>query len=197
MIRILLDRAFDNERHYIHAVGLNTDAKPTTGIITGSKFVAVDTGASYLFDETAGEWNKIGDSETGGGNDFIVTIDWDDTQEMYIPDRTFAEIQSAYNAGKNIVCAANPTNAATVVGYFVDEDMDHCFYYNVAYIDPSIGAYFGEEYQYYEHGIEGPYKSPPFYMTLQATATPADVASGKIFFNANGRQTGTATLGGG
>lgn len=58
MIRILLDRAFDNEHHYIHAVGLSTDTKPTTGIITGSKFVAVDTGAGYLFDETAGEWNE-------------------------------------------------------------------------------------------------------------------------------------------
>lgn len=58
MIRILLDRAFDNEHHYIHAVGLSTDTKPTTGIITGSKFVAVDTGACYLFDETAGEWNE-------------------------------------------------------------------------------------------------------------------------------------------
>ena len=58
MIRILLDKAFDTERHYIHAVGLSTDTKPTTGIITGSKFVAVDTGAGYLFDETAGEWNE-------------------------------------------------------------------------------------------------------------------------------------------
>lgn len=58
MIRILIDRAFDNERHYIHAVGLSTDTKPTAGIITGSKFVAVDTGAGYLFDETDGEWNE-------------------------------------------------------------------------------------------------------------------------------------------
>lgn len=58
MIRILLDKAFDNERHYIHAVGLSTDTKPTTGIITGSKFVAVDTGAGYLFDETSGEWHE-------------------------------------------------------------------------------------------------------------------------------------------
>lgn len=58
MIRILLDKAFDTERHYINAVGLSTDMKPTTGIITGSKFVAVDTGAGYLFDETSGEWNE-------------------------------------------------------------------------------------------------------------------------------------------
>ena len=58
MIRILLDRAFDNEHHYIHAVGLSTDTKPTKGIITGSKFVAVETGAGYLFDETAGKWNE-------------------------------------------------------------------------------------------------------------------------------------------
>lgn len=58
MIRILLDKAFDTERHYIHAVGLSTDTKPTAGIITGSRFVAVDTGAGYLFDETSGEWNE-------------------------------------------------------------------------------------------------------------------------------------------
>lgn len=66
MIRILLDRAFDNEHHYIHAVGLSTDAKPATGIITGSKFIAVDTGAEYLFDETSGEWNE---KPSGGGGD--------------------------------------------------------------------------------------------------------------------------------
>lgn len=194
MIRVLLDRAFDNEHHYIHAVGLSTDAKPTTGIITGSKFVAVDTGAGYLFDETAGEWNKIEDSETGGGNDFIVTIYWDDTQEMYIPDRTFAEIQSAYNAGKNIVCAAAPTSNAPALGEFIGTD--GYFSYAVSYIDPVIGASFRETYEYNEDGINGPTKSPPFYLTFRATATPADVASGKTFFNSAGLQTGTATPGG-
>lgn len=58
MIRRLVDQAFNSGKYYISAVGLSTDVKPTEGIITGSKFVAVDTGAGYLFDETSGEWHE-------------------------------------------------------------------------------------------------------------------------------------------
>jgi len=127
----------------------------------------------------------------GGGNDFIVTINWDETQEMYVPDRTFAEIQSAYAAGKNIVCAAAPTSPDTVSGSWMDEN--EVLEYAVTHIDPSIGAYFRDSYNYYESGIDGPMSSPPFYLTLPATAQPADVASGKVFFNADGKQTGTGS----
>ena len=58
MIRRLVDQAFNSGKYYISAVGLSTDVKPTEGIITGSKFVEVDTGIGYLFDETSGEWHK-------------------------------------------------------------------------------------------------------------------------------------------
>lgn len=58
MIRRLVDQAFNSGKYYISAVGLSTDVKPTEGIITGSKFVEVDTGIGYLFDETAGEWHE-------------------------------------------------------------------------------------------------------------------------------------------
>jgi hypothetical protein len=78
VIRILLDKTFDNEHHYIHAVGLSTDTKPTTGIITGSKFVAVDTGTGYLFDEAAGEWNE--NQQGGGGGADLSDLD------VYIAD---------------------------------------------------------------------------------------------------------------
>jgi hypothetical protein len=58
VIRRLVDQAFNSGKYYISAVGLSTDVKPTEGIITGSKFVEVDTGIGYLFDETAGEWHE-------------------------------------------------------------------------------------------------------------------------------------------
>ena len=59
MIRILTERAFDNEKNYIEAAGLSTDTKPTAGIITGSSFIEVDTGTVFVFDEEGGEWNEL------------------------------------------------------------------------------------------------------------------------------------------
>ena len=59
MIRILKEEQFDPDQRYIEAVGLRTDTKPTTGIVTGSTFVEVDTGKAYLFDEVGAEWDEI------------------------------------------------------------------------------------------------------------------------------------------
>ena len=58
MIRYLIHRPTTDGKVYAVISGLSTDTKPTAGIITGSRFVAVDTGSGYLFDETAGEWNE-------------------------------------------------------------------------------------------------------------------------------------------
>ena len=43
--------------------GLSTDDKPVSGLVTGSKFIEVDTGLVFLFDEegdTGEEWIKVG-----------------------------------------------------------------------------------------------------------------------------------------
>lgn len=58
MIRFLLNRPTTDGKVYAVIAGLSTDIKPTAGLITGSRFVEADTGAAYLFDETAGEWNE-------------------------------------------------------------------------------------------------------------------------------------------
>lgn len=42
-------------------------------------------------------------TNTGGGNDFIVTLSYNESTEMWEPDCTYAEVQAAYSAGKNIV----------------------------------------------------------------------------------------------
>lgn len=58
MIRYLIHRPTTDGKAYAVIAGLSTDAKPTAGLITGSRFVAADTGVGYLFDETAGQWHE-------------------------------------------------------------------------------------------------------------------------------------------
>ena len=59
MIRALVERAFTADKKYVELFGLSTDSKPTTGIVTGSVFVEVDTGKAYLFNETASAWVEV------------------------------------------------------------------------------------------------------------------------------------------
>lgn len=58
MVRVLIDTQFDDEKHYIEAAGLSTDTKPNTDIITGSRYIEVNTGKEYRFDEVGGQWHE-------------------------------------------------------------------------------------------------------------------------------------------
>ena len=60
MIRALVERAFTADKKYVELFGLSTDSKPTTGIVTGSVFVEVDTCKCFLFNEDASEWVEMG-----------------------------------------------------------------------------------------------------------------------------------------
>ena len=60
MIRATVERAFTADKKYVELFGLSTDSKPTTGIVTGSVFVEVDTGKCFLFNEDASEWVEMG-----------------------------------------------------------------------------------------------------------------------------------------
>lgn len=71
MIRLLKDQAFVPGKNYIEAAGLSTDQKPTTGIVTGSRFLEVNTGAIYEFDEVGGTWAKVEDF----GGDIAAAVD--------------------------------------------------------------------------------------------------------------------------
>jgi hypothetical protein len=57
MIRALVEQTFDASKKYLVLAGLSTDSKPTTGIVTGSKFIEVDTGINYAFDEVSSTWS--------------------------------------------------------------------------------------------------------------------------------------------
>ena len=56
MIRKLVDRYFNEDDKYVEMFGLSSDDKPVEGLITGSKFIEVDTGIEYRFDEESGTW---------------------------------------------------------------------------------------------------------------------------------------------
>ena len=56
MIRKLVDRYFNDEDKYAEMFGLSSDNKPVGGLVTGSKFIEVDTGIEYRFDEESVTW---------------------------------------------------------------------------------------------------------------------------------------------
>lgn len=45
-----------NPISYVEISGDSTETKPTTGIADGSIFVESDTGTTYFFNETSGDW---------------------------------------------------------------------------------------------------------------------------------------------
>lgn len=59
MVRVLMKRAFNETLYYCEFAGLSSDDKPLGHLVTGSKFVEVDTGDLYRYDETSsGTWYK-------------------------------------------------------------------------------------------------------------------------------------------
>ena len=60
MIRALVEQTFDSQKKYYELAGLSTDSKPTSDIVTGSRFFEVDTGLEYAFDETGAQWAVVG-----------------------------------------------------------------------------------------------------------------------------------------
>ena len=65
MIRTLEKKAYTDGLSLVKLAGLSTDSKPTTGIVTGSEFLAVDTGDKYAFAEgDSPAWYKIANGVT-------------------------------------------------------------------------------------------------------------------------------------
>ena len=69
MIRTLERKAFTENKLYCRFAGNSSDSKPTTGIVTGSEFLEVDTGVSFLFDEDVSAWVAQG---SGNGKTSIA-----------------------------------------------------------------------------------------------------------------------------
>lgn len=79
MIRSIIENTFTNdpEKKYSVIYCNSSDDKPTSGVVTGSRLMEVDTGNRYYFDEVSGSWNIV---PADGGDVVIATIP--ETQEV-------------------------------------------------------------------------------------------------------------------
>lgn len=142
------------------------------------------------------EGNVIVTDVTIPDPDFVVRITYNTQTHQWEPQCTFAEIQAAHVAGKTIGIIAQDIYQSYMGQAFcqyVDSGDDQFFEYIV---DAYDGDYLdgnnlvGQGYAFRSTGItfNGQFI---YYDTSDATATSADVLSGKTFFNSNGQQTGT------
>lgn len=163
-----------------------TDTSPTTA-------VAADVASGKIFFDAQGNRQTGSASGGGGSDDFLVTFTQDGLGN-WSPDKTFSETLTAYNNGKTI-CSTASDYVQTSIDY---DNGSHGFYV-------SIGEYFndfngslpynwGIDYKGYSWTSEGfeEDETAKYYDVSLATAVPSDVASGKIFYNTQGVQTGTA-----
>lgn len=167
----------------------NTTAKfiepsPTTA-------TASDVASGKIFFDSQG--NQQTGSASGGGNEFLVTFT--KSGQNWVPDKTFSQTFTAYTNGKTICSIASNNSSSSIVydgdndGFYVVieegfDDYDGSQYYNwgvdvYAYIWTSEG--FDED------------ENSRYYATDLGTALPSDVASGKVFYNTQGVQIGTAS----
>lgn len=181
-----------------YLTGAQTIKAVTTTNLTAANIVSgvtVKIGDSTDDDCVA---SVTGTASGGGGNDFIITLTYD--PNGLIPDCTYAEAIAAYNGGKNVVYTSD---GSPVNGIYVPEE--ECIYLilDMEYADGDWSALGQCVSMWTSTGVEvivdPESESPPAfaYFTSNATATPADVASGKVFYNASGYQVGTASGGGG
>lgn len=125
-----------------------------------------------------------------GGNDFIVTLS--EVNDVWTPDKTFAEIKAAYDAGKNIIVKASAEIPPEVSGYFTSGGlMGDQLNYTVS-ISGNVNHVVTEYSFDANNGVQEISKYTS-YVTDNATITAADVASGKIAYGKNGKITGTST----
>ena len=60
MVRLIVEKTFQDNKLYIEGFCTSQDTKPTSGIITGSKITEADTGDVYLFEEGDNPtWHKV------------------------------------------------------------------------------------------------------------------------------------------
>jgi hypothetical protein len=72
--------------------------------LTQDTAVAADVAQGKYFHLASGE--RVAGTASGG-NDFIVTLSYNDQTEMWEPDCTYAEVNAAYQAGKEIVAVTS------------------------------------------------------------------------------------------
>ena len=186
-----------------HAVTVTPSVTNTTGYISGG--TKTGTGVSVSASELVSGTKSITENGTGidvtnyasvnvsidASTEFLVTFSKNQNDE-WMPDCSFDDVSDAHEAGKTIVGTTNGREAVTFE--FIWEEPTIYYVIIEGYNDlPNSGV----KTNVYEWTDQGAYvdNKTIAYNTTQANAVPSDVASGKIFYNAQGYQTGTASGG--
>ena len=150
--------------HDVPAVTLPKSGGGTASFtdVTDTTATASDVAAGTYFYAANGA--RTAGTATLGGNVLVVTLSWDDQNELWVPDKTFAEICAAYYDGKEIAIeehdAESPVNGyfeedgegGGVLVYYLDEWQDEI--YQIVYIMDGSGVSVDTVY--------GPYIEPNF-----------------------------------
>ena len=125
--------------HDVPAVTLPKSGGGTASFtdVTDTTATASDVAAGTYFYAANGA--RTAGTATLGGNVLVVTLSWDDQNELWVPDKTFAEICAAYYDGKEIAIeehdAESPVNGyfeedgegGGVLVYYLDEWQDEIY----------------------------------------------------------------------
>lgn len=195
-----------------HAISVTPSVTNATGYITGGtkNGTAVTVSASELVGGTLSVTENGTVDVTNfasasvnvpTSNDFVVTITYDSTSQMYEPDKTLTEIDAAYTSGKRIVVQAFDEwgNLAAVYSSYDKFGSNMGTLYYSVYVSYADELESGYECHWHTLDTNGLHNDGASYYrdTSIATAVAADVANGKTFFGASGYETGTASSGGG
>ena len=153
-------------------------------------YVLPDKDIEIALDSSTTNKNDIEITTVAESSDFI--IDLYDNGTAYVPSVTYADAYAAYTDGKTIAFS-NQDLLACYGEYIVS---DSCFNYYIDFLDNDGhgDSIIRLSYTWNSNGVTLTSQTT-LYQTAYATAVPADVASGKTFFAANGFQTGTGSSG--
>lgn len=168
----------------------------TTNLVTLGQKSITQNGTYTASDDDYDGYSQV-TVNVPSGTDYVVTLS-KDNQGNWHTDRTFSEIQTAYNGGKNIVVVADISADIIADGYFYDNGGGSAgFATLIAEYSYDYSAHESTveytQYEMYSDGTDYQY-AREFYHTFDGDASASDVLSGKIFYNASGRQVGTGSM---
>nr|DAG87276.1 MAG TPA: hypothetical protein [Herelleviridae sp.] len=131
MITLERPAYFTNER-YAEYCGLSDNDKATIDANNADEFYEIDTGKTYKYNETSGEWveqpaqttavdtglppitaettghflsndGSVTHWQTIGSENFVIQLTENSAEDTYTADKTWVEIKAAYDAKQNIV----------------------------------------------------------------------------------------------
>lgn len=163
-------------------VTLNGTTLMDTTDATASADKILSTYTAYIKDGTKATGTLVPQENT----DLIVTLSYNDQTEMWEPDKTYAEVKAAYDAGKTVafecdgvLCSGEYESELDQISYHIYDD------------GPFIMSVLIRMFLWNSNGIV---EQDPLLLcgVSQVNAVESDVAQGKVFVNSTGYHMGTA-----